>query len=236
MSSSEEESDLSNEEGSEDESGVEEEVSDDDDSGSEEEVIVAKPVKNKRSKKAPARGKKKKPFKDPNKPKRNMSAYFLYSNENRARVKQENPEAAFGDIAKLISAEFKSITDKERKKWDKKAAKDKERYLDQMTRYVAPEPETDSDDSSDGGARKKKKRKQVKDPNKPKRNMSAFFLYSCAHRADIKKENTEATFGELAGLVSVSFKALPDKERKKWDKKAAKDKIRYQEEMKNYTA
>jgi hypothetical protein len=52
----------------------------------EEEVVVE--VKKKRSKKN----------KDPNKPKRNMSSFFLYSQANRPRVKEENPDAAFGDI------------------------------------------------------------------------------------------------------------------------------------------
>ena len=41
---------------------------------------------------------KTKPKKDPNKPKRNMSAFFLYSNANRARVKEENPGIAFGKV------------------------------------------------------------------------------------------------------------------------------------------
>jgi hypothetical protein len=45
---------------------------------------------------------KKKAKKDPNKPKRNMSAFFLYSNANRDRVKEENPEAKFGDIVSVI--------------------------------------------------------------------------------------------------------------------------------------
>jgi len=44
------------------------------------------------------RGKKSKKNKDPNKPKRNMSAYFLYSNANRAQIKADNPEASFGDL------------------------------------------------------------------------------------------------------------------------------------------
>ncbi len=46
----------------------------------------------------PKRRRKKKGKKDPNKPKRNMSAFFLYSNANRDRVKAENPESKFGDI------------------------------------------------------------------------------------------------------------------------------------------
>jgi len=42
--------------------------------------------------------KKKRKRNDPNAPKRGLSAYILYSNANRARVKAENPEAKFGDI------------------------------------------------------------------------------------------------------------------------------------------
>lgn len=36
--------------------------------------------------------------KDPSKPKRAMSAFFLYSQAFRPTIKAENPDAAFGDI------------------------------------------------------------------------------------------------------------------------------------------
>jgi len=57
---------------------------------SEEEEVVVKPKKKK--------GKK---HKDPNKPKRNMSAFFLYSNAHRQRVKDENPGIKFGDVVSV---------------------------------------------------------------------------------------------------------------------------------------
>lgn len=44
---------------------------------------------------------------------------------------------------------------------------------------------------------KKRKGKKSKDPNKPKRNMSSFFLYSQANRARIKAENEGASFGDI---------------------------------------
>jgi len=47
--------------------------------------------------------KKRKPKKDPNKPKRNMSAFFLYSNANRARVKEEHVGVAFGQVVSTLS-------------------------------------------------------------------------------------------------------------------------------------
>lgn len=80
-------------------------------------------------------GKKKKRKKDPNAPKRNMSAYFLYSVHIRPTIKVENPEATFGEIAKIISAKFKELTEKERAKWDKKAVEDKARYASAMEEY-----------------------------------------------------------------------------------------------------
>jgi len=92
-----------------------------------------------------------------------------------------------------------------------------------MKHYV-PNPEYD-----DGGGGRKKKAKR--DPNLPKRNMSSYFLYSVAVRPDVKESNPEATFGDIAKIISVQFKALPEKERAKWDVKAAADKERYQAEM-----
>jgi hypothetical protein len=47
----------------------------------------------------------------------------------------EHPEAAFGEIARIISAKFKELSDKEKKKWEKKAADDKERYARDMAAY-----------------------------------------------------------------------------------------------------
>ena len=82
-------------------------------------------------------GRKKKAKKDPNAPKRNMSAYFLYSMFARPQVKEDNPDASFGDIARIISQQFKDLSDKEKKKWERKAAEDKERYQREMAAYNA---------------------------------------------------------------------------------------------------
>jgi len=186
---------------------------------SEEEQVVVE--KKKRKTKAPA-----KKGKDPDKPKRNMSAFFLYSNANRARIKEENPDASFGDLAKLVSQEFKALPAKEKSKWEKKAEQDKARYDNEMSNYVAPEFSSEEDNG--------KKKKKKKDPNAPKRNMSAYFLYSTANRALFKEQNPDASFGELAKIISVNYKGMPEKERKKWDKKAAEEKERYNREMEAY--
>merc|ERR1711935_596532 len=182
----------------------------------EEEEVVVKVIKKKR-------GKSKQ--KDPNRPKRNMSAFFIYSNAHRQRIKEENPDIKFGEVARALSTEFKALGSKEKKKYEKLAEKDKERYLTAMSDYVPP-----SDDSDDD-----RRKKPKKDPNKPKRNLSAFFMFSNAVREDVRKTNPEAKFGDIARLISTQFKALDSDDRAIYDKQAADDKVRYQKQMEKYT-
>jgi len=110
------------------------------------------------------------------------------------------------------------------RKWEKKAEQDKIRYQEEMKHYVPAE------DPTGGGKRKKAK----KDPNAPKRNMSAYFLYSIEVRPTVKADNPEATFGGIARLISEKFKALSPKKRKVWDDEAIADKERYTSEMEIY--
>lgn len=90
------------------------------------------------------------------------------------------------------------------------------------------------DDPSGGGGGAGKKKKQKKDPSAPKRNMSAYFLYSIHARPIVKEENPDATFGEIARIISAKFKALTATERAEWDEKAVSDKERYSAEMEDY--
>lgn len=185
------------------------------DEESEPEVEVEVEVKPKK------RGKKRK---DPNKPKKFMTAYILYSNNVRSSVSTANPEAKFGDIARLISKQFKALDEDEKAKWNELARQDKERYQREMENYDPP-----SDDDEDGGTRKKKK-----DPNAPKRNMSAFFIYSNDVRPAVRAENPGIKFGDVARLISSKFKGLSTEERAKYDKLAVADKERYQAQMAQY--
>lgn len=91
-------------------------------------VKVAKKVVEKAEKPA-------KKVKDPNAPKRPLSAYMYFSSAQRATVKEENPEASFGtcpsrfstrrvanigslcpgDLGKLLGAKWKEMVEEDRK-------------------------------------------------------------------------------------------------------------------------
>jgi hypothetical protein len=88
--------------------------------------------------------------------------------------------------ARILARKFKELPEKELRKWEKKAEQDKIRYQEEMKHYVPVEDPT-------GGGGGKKHKKQKKDPNAPKRNMSAYFLYSIAIRPTVKEDNPEAS-------------------------------------------
>lgn len=70
----------------------------------------------------------KKQKKDPNAPKKPLSAFMIFSNEQRGRIKKENPEDDFGTIGKKIGQEWKALSEDEKSIYVEKAQKEKERY------------------------------------------------------------------------------------------------------------
>jgi len=111
---------------------------------------LKKPPKESSPPKTPDSGGKSKKEKDPNAPKRNMSAYIIHSNATRNDVKTANPNATFGELSQILSKNFKALSPEDRAAWDQKAAEDKERYQKEMAKYskVAPPPEEASTASS----------------------------------------------------------------------------------------
>jgi structure-specific recognition protein 1 len=156
--------------------------------------------KKKQKKSSPSPKKRGKKKKDPNAPKRALTSYILYGNAVRAQLKAENPDFSFGELNKRIAADYKNLSAEERKQWDNKAAKEKERYQEEMAAYSAPE-----DDSSDDDAPKKKKKK---DPDAPKKALSAYNFFMNENRARMKEKNPDISFGDLVSLLVSSVPSL----------------------------
>ncbi|KAF2464705.1 uncharacterized protein BDR25DRAFT_241757 [Lindgomyces ingoldianus] len=79
-------------------------------------------------------GKKKK---DPNAPKRGLSAYMFFANEQREKVREDNPGIKFGEVGKMLGEKWKGLSDKQRAPYDAKAAADKKRYEEEKATYAA---------------------------------------------------------------------------------------------------
>ncbi|KAM0795993.1 high mobility group box domain-containing protein [Usnea florida] len=93
--------------------------------------------------KAVADGGKKK--KDPNAPKRGLSAYMFFANEQRDNVREENPGISFGQVGKVLGERWKALSGKQREPYEAKARTDKQRYEDEKASYNANDEEEDEE-------------------------------------------------------------------------------------------
>jgi len=77
-------------------------------------------AKRKKSSKSKKQKKKKK-----NGIKRALSAYMYFCNQNRPNIKQNNPEAKFSEIGKLMGLTWKKLSPEEKKPYEASALHDK---------------------------------------------------------------------------------------------------------------
>lgn len=78
------------------------------------------------------------------------------------------------------------------------------------------------------------KKKRTKDSNAPKKNLTAYMYFVKENRSRVAKQNQNATFGEIGGNVAREWRAISPENKKKYEEKAAADKVRYQTEMATY--
>jgi non-histone chromosomal protein 6 len=73
--------------------------------------------------------------KDPNAPKRPLTSFMHFSQDQRAAVMKANPDASFGELGHLLGAKWRKTTTAQKKKYEAKAATDKVRYTKAMAAY-----------------------------------------------------------------------------------------------------
>jgi hypothetical protein len=71
----------------------------------------------------------------PKKPKKALSAFMIFSNENRARIKDAHPDASFGEIGKILGQEWNSMSESDKKPYAEKSQEDKDRYNEEMKAF-----------------------------------------------------------------------------------------------------
>ncbi|TGO42953.1 hypothetical protein BHYA_0004g00790 [Botrytis hyacinthi] len=73
--------------------------------------------------------------KDPNAPKRGMSAYMFFANDHRDRVRQEYPQSSFGQVGMILGEKWKASSMRERRVYEQMEARDLRRYEEEVARY-----------------------------------------------------------------------------------------------------
>ncbi|GFT96484.1 high mobility group protein DSP1 [Nephila pilipes] len=161
-----------------------------------------------------------------NKPRGRMSAYAFFVQTCRAEHKKKHPEetVVFAEFSKRCADRWKTMSEKEKQRFHQMAEKDKMRYESEMANYKPVKGEK-------AGS---KKRKRTKDPNAPKRSLSAFFWFSNDERPKVKEAMPDSTVGDIAKELGRRWNAVSPDTKAKYDALAAKDKARYLKEVKAY--
>ncbi|KAI4542264.1 hypothetical protein MG293_007643 [Ovis ammon polii] len=135
-----------------------------------------------------------------------MSAYAFFVQTCREGHKKKNPEVPvnFAEFSKKCSERWKTMSGKEKSKFDEMAKADKVHYDQEMKDYR----------SAKGGKKKK-------DPNAPKRPPSGFFLFCSEFHPKIKSTNPGVSFGDVAKKLGEMRNNLSDSEKQPYINKAA---------------
>lgn len=65
---------------------------------------------------------------------------MFFANDNRDKVREDNPGIKFGEVGKALGEKWKELTPKDKEPYDKKAKDDKERYEREKEEYAVSSP------------------------------------------------------------------------------------------------
>jgi len=168
-------------------------------------VVPKKPKKPKRKK-----GQKK----DKNAPKRAMSAFFLFAQDERPKVKAANPSASIGDIGKELGARWANCPAGAKAGYEKKAAALKVKQQAEMAKYKAAKAKAAG----------------------PKRALSAFFIFAADERPKVVAANPSASIGEIGKELGARWAKASGAVKAAYQAKSDKDKARYAAEKAKFAA
>ncbi|XP_068238423.1 uncharacterized protein [Palaemon carinicauda] len=159
------------------------------------------------------------------KPRGRMSAYAFFVQTCREEHKKKHPEenVVFSEFSRKCADRWRTMTDKEKIRFYEMAEKDKDRYENEMKGYRGPRMPRGS-----------RKRRNRKDPNAPKRALSAFFWFCNDERPKVRAANPDMGVGEIAKQLGAAWGNTASEVKSKYESMAEYDKARYEREMKAF--
>lgn len=178
--------------------------------------------------------------KDVNAPKRNLSAYFLFTNARRVTLKAQYPEKKLTELTTLMAAEWKAMDEATKKTYQDRATADKENYLTKLAEYKKTDKFTQYQAKLSGWKEEQKltasknAAKKPKDVNAPKKSPTAYFLFTAKVRAEVQAANPDLKITEIAKVLGQKWKGISEEERKQYQDEANKLKEQHKITVENY--
>ena len=119
-------------------------------------------------------------------PKRPMTAYFIFMQEKRESIREEDPNVGLVDLAKKMGERWKGLSDEGRKVYDVKYQEGLARYEEEMHRYQQKNARR-STIPADGGSSSGGKRSNRTKKGQSKKDLKNDnqFVFRCPHLSTV---------------------------------------------------
>jgi len=156
-----------------------------------------------------------KPIKDPNAPKKPLSAYFLFSQEERLKVKADFPDYSIIEVSKELGKRWAVIDPAIKNSYEQRYQESRRQYEQELEAY-------------------KPSSKKKKDPNAPKQPLSAYFLFSQEERLKVKAEYPSYTICEIAKELGKRWADMSPEVKQHYQQIAEQSRQKYDQDMAVY--
>ena len=143
---------------------------------------------------------KSKKQKDPNRPKRPLTAFMCYSGKRRSEIRVAQPTMSMIEISKVIGDEWRNLSDSAKRPFHEKAGVAHEAYRIEKEKY---------------------------DQSKPKRPRTAYASFMKDNRSKVAAKHKDTPPRELMKFIAEEWKAISDTEKGKYAKQALEDRERW---------
>jgi len=167
--------------------------------------------------------------KDPNCPKKPLTAYFRYVATIRKEVQNETGLTGI-KLAPHLAKRWKEVSAEEKAPFQAPIKAEMEEWKKKVKAYKKTRSYYDHQEQST----KKKFKKQPKDKNAPKRAMTSFFLYAGSVRAQVTEELGAKSVAVVGKKIGEMWKALSAEEKASWIEKQKKEKEKYNALLEEY--
>jgi len=183
---------------------------------------------------------KKKKQKEPDAPKRPKNAFFRYRDAVIGQMRADHSEDTYQQVTKLVADNWNALPQDQKDPYQKVTDTATAEYKKAKAEYqpAKKESESEEDDDDDDGAAAKivKKAKKVRDANKPKGPMNAFFLFSKSNRDRIKSENPDIKGKDIASKLGEEYRGLSEEAMEPFKAEAVRLKEVYNKDLTLYKA
>jgi hypothetical protein len=141
--------------------------------------------------------------KDVNAPKRPLSAYIIYCQEQRESLKKKNPDMKATELTSQLGSMWKALSDEKKKNYLTKHEKERERYQREMKDYTPPQRDEEEKTS-------RRKSKKDTSSSRPKRAPSGYIIFCQDRRAEVKEQNPSFGPKQITSRLGELWRELDD--------------------------